>query len=527
GTIGDGADEGARPEGVPPASFEPAPANMRRLLGRQYVNTVEDLLGAAAAEAAGPPGDVALNGFDSIGAAQLSIGDSQVVDYEASARAVAAAARADGTRMAELSGCVATGPDDAACHRAYVERFGRLAFRRTMTDGEVDRYVAIAQAAAEAYGEFDAGLEYATAAILEAPSFIYRIELGEPDPYDEGRRVLTGTEMASRLSYFLLDSTPSEDLLDLAESGGLDDAEGVRAAARDMLEEPKARNAVGAFYSELFKLRNLETLGKDQGTFPDYNPALAASMRGETLAFIEHLVFEEKGSFEALLSAPYTFVDPTLADFYGVEYPAGETGFVQVELPSEQRRAGLLSQAGILATFAHSDGSSPTLRGKFVRESLLCQSIPAPPNNVSTVLPPDIEAKTKKEKLSEHMENPSCKGCHVMMDPIGFALENFDGIGKFRELDNGAVIDATAEADDLGRFDGPAELGAALAEQPEVLECVVRNFYRHAAAHVEVTGEKVAIAKIDAAFAESGYQLKEMMVELVTNEAFRYVGVAQ
>lgn len=525
GLIGDSGDEQAIPPGVPPASFQPAPVSIRRLLGRQYVNTIEDLLGPAAALAANPPGDVALNGFDSIGAAQLALGDTQVADYEASARAVAAAAVQSPAKIDALKDCEPSGIADSACHRSYVERFGRLAFRRTMTDDEISRYVAIAQAAAQAYGSFDAGLEYATAAILQAPSFIYRIELGEPDPYVDGRRVVTGTEMASRLSFFLLDTTPSEALLDLAEDGGLDDAEGVRAAARDMLDEDQARASLAAFYGELFKLRNITDLAKDGETFPEFDDALAASMAGETLAMIEHLAFDDGTSFVELFDADYTFVDPTLAAFYGVEYPAGSTGFVQVELPAEQNRAGLMSQAAILATFSHSDGSSPTLRGKFVRESILCQSIPAPPNDVVVALPPDNEAATKKEKLSQHMDDPSCKGCHVLMDPVGFALETFDGIGKYREMDNGVPIDTSADGGDLGTFDGASELGTILAQHPDTLRCVVRNLFRHASGHVEVEGEELAIARVDEAFASSGYLLKEMMVELVTNEAFRYVGV--
>jgi len=525
GTIGDSGGTEALPPGVPPADFAPPPASMRRLLGRQYHNTIEDLLGSAAAEAASAPGDVSLNGFDSIGSAQLSIGLSQVTAYEGSARAIAAAAVADGSQVQALMDCEPPGPADADCHEAFIRRFGRLAFRRSLTDDELSRFVAIAQAAAEAYESFDSGLEYAIATILQSPNFVYRVELGEADPHADNRRVLTGTEMASRLSYFLLDTTPSEALLDLAEAGGLDDAEGVSAAARDMLDEPEARAAIGAFYGELFRLRDIETLVKDAESFPDFTPELAASMRGETLALIEHLAFDQKTSFVDIFDAPYSFVDPTLADFYGVDYPEGETGFVKVTLPDEQDRTGIMSHAAMLALQAHSDGSSPTLRGKFVRESLLCQSIPAPPNDIETALPADSDFKTKKEKLSQHMEDPSCNGCHRVMDPIGFALEGFDGVGRFRTEENGVTIDTTADGADLGMLDGPSGLGAALAEHPNTVHCIVRNFFRHAVAHVEIEGEEAALEKIDEVFETSGYQLKEMIVALVSNEAFRYVGV--
>ncbi len=525
GTIGDSEGVDALPPGVPPASFAPAPATMRRLLGRQYRNTIEDLLGEAAALAAEAPSDVSLNGFDSIGSAQLSIGLNQVTGYEDSARAIAAAAVAERTAVEALMGCEPSGADDAACFRSFVERFGRLAYRRSLTSEEADRLVGVALAAAEAYDSFDSGLEYAIATVLQSPNFIYRIELGETDPHDEGRRVLTGTEMASRLSYFLLDTTPSETLLDRAEAGDLDDAEGVAAVAREMLEQPEARATMGAFYGELFKLRDIEGLVKDNELFPDFTPELAASMRGETLALVDHLAFEEDTDFRVIFDASFTFVDPTLATFYGVTYPEGETGFVKVSLPEEQERAGLMSHAAMLSLQAHSDGSSPTLRGKFVRESILCQTIPAPPNDVETSLPPDAEYATKKEKLQQHMDDPSCNGCHRVMDPIGFALEGFDGMGRHRTEVNGVVLDITAETDDLGFLDGPAGLGSVLAEQPNAVRCMVRNFFRHAVAHVEVDGEKAAIEKIDEAFSTSGYRLKEMIVALVSNEAFRYVGV--
>jgi len=525
GTIGDSEGVAALPPGVPPASFAPAPATMRRLLGRQYRNTIADLLGEPAARAVEAPEDVSLNGFDSIGSAQLSIGLSQVTGYEDSARAIAAAAVSDGTEVERLMGCEPSGADDGACFRAFVGRFGRLAFRRSLTDDERERLVGLALAAAEAYDSFDRGLEYAIATILQSPNFIYRIELGQADPHDESRRVLTGTEMASRLSYFLLDTTPSEALLDRAEAGDLDDADGVAEVAREMLAQPEARHAMGSFYGELFKLRDIETLVKDGEVFPEFTPELATSMRGETLALIDHLAFEEESDFTAMFDAPYTFVDPRLADFYGVEYPEGETGFVKVSLPAEQGRAGLMSHAAMLSLQAHSDGSSPTLRGKFVRESILCQTIPAPPNDIETSLPPDADFKTKKEKLEQHMEDPSCNGCHRVMDPIGFALEGFDGMGRHRTEVDGVTLDITAETDDLGILDGPEGLGGVLADQPSAVRCLVRNFFRHAVAHVEVDGEKEAIEKIDEAFAASDYRLKEMVVALVSNEAFRYVGV--
>lgn len=526
GDIGDRTGGGSQVDGpvLETEGLVPATPSLRRLLARQYVNAIRDLLGADAALVAAPPADTSINGFESIGAAQLAMGDDAVKAYEASARAVATAAMGNADNIDVLLGCTATGPADAACHEKFVTTFGRLAFRRPLADDEIASYAKVAQAAAASFGDFHAGVEYAIAAILQSPSFLYQVELGAPVEGSASFRKLTGLELASRMSFFLLDTTPTAELLDAAVAGELDDAEGARAVARAMLAKDGARSAIENLYSEVFRLGKLDDLTKDATLFPQFSPGLAQAMKQETLHLIDDIVWERDADFRELYTADYTFVDPELAALYGVDAPAdGE--WAKVTLPAEQGRAGLLGQASFLSLFAHVSTTSPTLRGKFVRERLLCQSIPAPPNNVNTTLPDNTDAKTMRDKLMQHQADPSCAGCHKLMDNIGLGFENFDPIGAYRATENDQPIDASGDLSGKS-FDGVRELAQVLADDPSVLACIVRNVYRHSMGHVETSGEKPAITALSGAFEEGGGSLQGLLVELVASEAFRMVGVA-
>jgi PAS domain-containing protein len=519
---------GDAPEGLdgPGASSQGLPSpTLRRLIGRQYTNAVRDILGEGAAVAAAPPPDIALNGFETIGAAQLAVGDQAVVQYESSARGIAAAAMGDSTRIAELLGCSPSGPSDEACHRELVTRFGRRAFRRPLIEEEIAGYTAVALEAAQDLNDFYAGVEYAMAAMLQSPFFLYQVELGEPDAQDPSKRKLTGFEIATRLSFFLTDSTPTDELLDAAEAGSLDTPEGVRAAARLLLEQPGARAALRGFYEEFLRLRELDGLVKDSTTFPQFSASLAQAMKEETLSLIQDVVWDRDADYREILDANYTFVNPELAQFYGLPAPEGP-GFAKVPVAADEKRGGFFGHASFLALFAHATSTSPTLRGKFIRERMLCQSIPAPPNNVVTEFPPGAEAQTARDRLKAHQEEPSCAGCHVLMDNIGFGLENFDGVGVFRTTENGADIDAKSDIDGVP-FEGARGLGTALRGSDKVPLCVARNIFRHATGHVETAGEAEAIAAIGEAFEASGYRMQELLVEIAASEAFRSVGALQ
>lgn len=525
-----GDETGDDDTGVPGQEFEPAPARLRLLLARQYRNAVRDLLGEPAAAAVTPPVDTALNGFEAIAAAQVALGDSSVELYEKSGRAAAAAAMLDAARIAAYRGCAPTGPGDVDCHRAFVTTFGRLAWRRALTVEELDLYTGVALGAALELGNFDAGTESAIATFLQSPYFLYQVEIGEPDPTDPAHRVITSVEAATRLSFFLLDTTPTAELLTIAENGGLAAPEDVRAVAEAMVEAPAARLALGNFYAEVLRLRTLESLAKDPAVYPLWSPALGAAMRQETLALIDDVAFTQDGDFRDILDAPYTFVNGPLAALYGLIADPAQQGDVwqRFDLPPETKRGGILGQSAFLASYAHVGSTSPTLRGKFVRELLMCQGMPAPPPDVVTELPVGEDYKTMRERLVQHMQDPACNGCHVLMDPMGLGLENFDGIGVFRLVENGVVLDTSELIADLGgEIDGARQLGALLKDSEVVTRCFVRNLFRHATGHLELWGEQPALAEIDAAFADTGYRMKDLLVELVASRAFLRVGTPE
>ncbi|HEU4412138.1 MAG TPA: DUF1592 domain-containing protein [Polyangiaceae bacterium] len=507
------------PPPPPPPPLRPAPAGLRRLLSRQYVATVRALMGNVAAQAAAPPPDVQLHNFDAIAARELALPATAVAQYEASAEAIALAVVGDPATYTTVVGCDAATPK---CLATFVSRFGRLAWRRPLADDEVARVVAAGRASAQAYGVPERGIAGALSALLQSPYFLYLIELGEPDPGDPSRRVLGPYELASRISFFLTNEPPDDAMLSAAAAGSLSDAAGVRAAAAALLDRPAARAALAEQYAELLRLRELEGLQKDPVLFPAFNAELRAAMREETLMVIDDIVWQRDADARELVDADFTYVNAPLAALYGLPPPAGG-GFERVPLPEGQGRAGLLGQASFLSRFAHPAMTSPTRRGAFVQSALLCYDVPPPPPGVVTVLPDDGTPKTMKEKLEMHQQVELCASCHRKMDPIGFALENFDAIGQYRTLDQGLPIDPTAEMAGIGAFASAADLAALLRDDPRVAECMVRNFYRHGLGALDGYYQSGAIGDLAATFAASGYRLRSLLADLSASDAFRFV----
>ncbi|PCC73602.1 Protein of unknown function [Nannocystis exedens] len=506
--------------------FEPAPGGLRRLQRHHYVGSIRYLFGDAAAGAAAPPEDYSLHGFDAIGAAELSLQESAIEQLEASARAIAVAAVADRSTLGGHVPCVLEGDPGDSCYDAVAADLGRLAWRRPLTAEEVAPLVAIAkEARAWGGGDFATGLQYELMALLQSPYFIYLVEVGEPDPDDPAVRRLTPTELAARMSFFLLGRTPDAALLATAEAGELVTDDDVRAVAEAMLARPEARATLSTFYSELFQLRDLATLNKNNELFPQFTTELAYAMTYETLRLIDDIVWQQDADFRTLLDADYTFVNPALASLYGLPPPPGQ-GFAKVALSAEQGRAGLLGQASFLARFAHPAETSPTRRGQFIRAKLLCEAVPPPPPGVDASLPPEDPDKpqTMKQKLLQHMEDPSCNGCHSLLDPLGFALENYDPIGAFRTLDDGLVIDPSASTADLGPFASARDLAALLFDDPRVTACVIKNFVRGSLGHIERLGEIGVLDDLEADFVANDHRLQHLLVELTASPVFRAVG---
>ena len=513
---GDGDGDGSQAEGAYAAP------RLRILLARQYAASVGDLLGPQAGQVAFARADVALNGFDAIGAAQIALTSQDIDLYEQSAGAIAAAALATPGAIDPYLSCVPQQPGDAACMGSFVAEFGALAWRRPLDPIEQGRWTNVGLTAALDFGSFDKGLEFVIAGMLQSPNFLYQVEVGEPDPDNPTLRRLSGHEIATRMSFFLLDTTPSRELLEAAAAGELDSDEGVRAWAEALVLDPRARFAFDNFFEEVLYLRKLDETAKDPGTYPGWSPYLADSMRVETLALVDDVIWIEEGDYRDILTADYTFVNEALAAHYGIAYPGG-SGFQKVALPPAEKRGGVLGHASLLSLLAHVSSTSPTLRGKFVQERMMCTSIPPPPPGVVTDLPSGAEYKTMRERLAAHQEQELCASCHSIMDPPGLGLENYDGVGRFRLTENGVTIDTKSDLDGEP-FDGAAELGAVLRERPKFSLCTILNLYRHATGHVELPGELDRMIEVDESFIAAQYRFKSALVELVASKAFRYVG---
>ncbi len=499
------------------AAVVAAPSPLRRLSNEEYDNSVRDLLGDATRPASAFPPDEAVGGFESNSVSPVT--QPLVERYQLAAETLAAAAR---PRLGELAPCP---PPEAprACAARFVERFGRAAFRRPLDPRERASLSALYDETARRRGH-ERALSLVIEAVLQSPSFLYRAEPAQGG--GGATRPLSGYELATRLSYFLWASTPDPALLDEAASGALDTADGVETVARRLFADPRALDGVRSFFRQWLDLRELETLSREGEALSRFTPELRRAMAEETLRFGAHVTLSGGDVVEALLTSDESFVDATLARHYGVPAPAG-AGFERVRLPSGQR-AGVLTHASVLTVHASAEDASPILRGKFVRERLLCQPVPPPPPDAVISLPRFDPAETKKERFARHRMAPACASCHRMMDPIGFGFEHYDSIGAWRDREAERAVDATGVLGSTGdadtAFDGALELGRRLAASPRVRRCVATQWMRAALGRTERAEDAPSLDAAYAAFAAAGFDGRALLVAIARSDAFRHVG---
>jgi mono/diheme cytochrome c family protein len=505
--------QGAKVPPEPSTTFVPAPGGIKRLTVAQYRNTLRDLLGSKVALPKDLEPDTLVSGSAVVGAGRIFISRQATEKFARAAFGLARQAMQDEAWRREWLPCP---PEAEGCQSRFLERFGRRAWRRPLSGEESARYLGLARG--------PGGLTAAMAALLQSPNFLYRVEVGVPDPGDASRRVLTDFEMASRLSYFLWGAPPDEVLLDAAASGRLGTDDGLREEAERMLASPRSRQTISAFFSELLRLGKLERLPQFRSKYQQVSPTLGASMQGETLRVIEEIALSPDRDFREIFDARFTYLNGELARLYGLPVPADEKSFVRVELPADGERAGILGHASFLAINAHPTASSPTKRGRFIRETLLCQPVPPPPPDVSTKLPKDPEGKpsTVREKLAIHRKNPQCYGCHKAMDPMGLAFERFDGIGVHRIEESGLPIDPRGELDGVP-FKHAGELAGLLRHSPRVGVCVARNLYRFALGHLESEGEEPLVDDLARGLEQDGYRFLALVLNVVKSKGFRYL----
>lgn len=516
----DDDDPGSEPEAEAPAELVPVAPVLPRLTSVQYRNALVDLLGPNLPDTPVEP-DTNPYLFDAIGASTTTLSELGAQQYEEAADAVTRAVFGDPGRRAALVGCEVAAPGDA-CVTSFLTSFGRRVVRRPLTPVELDRWVGVATTLADPDGW--EGLRLAVAGLLQSTSFLYRVEVGEPDPGKAGRNRLTGWEMASRLSFLLWNTIPSDALLDAAEAGDLDHPEGVAAAAEALLADERARPALQAFFAQYLDLRRLDGIDRDPARYPSFVPGMTSAMRTEVELLVDDVVFgEDEADARSIFSTRRTFVNSELAAHYGVDAPGADvTTFVPVEHPDDGPRAGILTSAAFLTMNAHETQTSPTARGKYIRERVLCQSVPPPPNDVDTSLdPPDgEEPQTVREQLAEHRENPECAGCHVFTDPPGLVFEGFDSVGAHRTMEAGAPVDTSGDLDGAPLADA-RELAAMLEDDPRVGHCMVTQLFRHAQSRLDADEEAAVLDDLDARFAAADHDFQTLILELVTHPGFR------
>jgi hypothetical protein len=521
---GGGNGSGSEPGRVP---FAPARGSFKRLTATELENSLTALLGPVRVGDLEP--DTWLDGFAKVGSSTVSVSPSGVEKYQSVIESATAEVFADAARRDALVGCVPQASSDTACFRSFVERFGRLAWRRGLTPEQIERYSALAASLSQTLGDTADGLRETTNALLLSPNFLYRLERGQPDASTSFWRY-SAYEVASRLAFFLTNSTPDDALLTVAEQGRLDAPDGIRAEAERLLASAPGRESVGNFASELFQLGIIAGRAKDPGLFPSYTPALQQAMMREVTAMLQDVVFDQAAPVTDFYTTRTTYVNADLAQLYGLD-AAGLTSdsWVKVTLPQDGLRAGYLGTGAFLSQFANQKEGSPTTRGKSIRMALLCEDIPDPPKDVSTVFadtPPGVMV-TKRQKLEQHRaKGGTCVGCHALMDPLGLPLENFDAIGAFRETENGLPIDVSGELDGVP-LNGAVELGRQLSLSPKAAACLVRHLYRYATGLLEAEPQEAAISQLLTQFEADGRDFKKLMVNLVASDGFRFVAPAE
>ncbi|WP_438020476.1 DUF1592 domain-containing protein [Sorangium sp. So ce315] len=506
----------------------PGRAPLRRLTRFEYNRTVRDLLGDTTEPALSLPSEEVGNGFGN-DADRLSV--SSLLAEQLGTVAEGVARRATDTReaLARLAPCASDvkAENEAACARTIIERLAPLAYRRPLAAGEADELLDL-YTVGRTDATFAVGIATVIEALLQSPDFLYRVEWGTPDPARPELRRPTGDEMATRLSYLLWGTMPDDELRRAAQAGELSTKEGVRAHAERMLEDPRSRTTIRFFFDNLLPISSLADLERNAETFPNFSRAIGALMREETQRLLEHEVFEGEGTWPAILTAPYTFLNGPLAEFYGVPGVTGDE-FRKVELDTTQR-LGILTHAGMMAGTTHSNTTNPVVRGSFVLQKLMCVTIPLPTGDIlEKVKPPDpYSGKTARERFSQHSEDPTCAGCHQFMDPVGFAFENYDAVGLYRATENDVVIDPSGFVPgELGEVSGPIELAQKLAESDDVQRCFSKRWAEYAygltlRAEDACTGQAVRDA-----FEASGYNVKQLIIDLTQTDAFLYLAPGQ
>jgi hypothetical protein len=512
--MGDPAQPSQEPFVAPVAtsvmSNDVGTVTLHRLNGAELDNTVRDLVGATAARpsASFPPDDGA--GSFTNNADALTISPLLFEKYATVVEDIANAA-ASSPKIVKCDPAAET-----ACATETLSRFAKRAWRRTPAAADIARLVAVFDGARKEGLAFRDALAVAIEATLLSPRFWFRIET-DPDPGSPTPHPLDDFELASRLSYFLFASMPDDVLFAYAEAGKLHEPRVFDQQIERMLRDAKAQSLVEQFGAQ-WLLHNLAEAAPDPTAFPEWSEELRVSMTGETKAFIGSFLLGDR-SLVAMMSANYTFLDARMAAHYGVAKPGGE-GFVQTTLAPTTHRGGLLTQASFLTMTSVATRTSPVRRGEWVLSELLCAPPPPPPPGVPA-LDGNVKTGTMRQRMEEHRKNPVCATCHTMMDPIGFALERYDGLGRWRDNDDGVAIDTTGKLPGGATIDGEVDLAREIENDPRFAQCATRKLYAYALGRAPRSYDEGRLAELTQSFVASDHRFRELVIDIVHSDAFR------
>ena len=502
---------------------------LRRLTEQQYRNTIRDVFGRHIVVASRFDPLERIDGLLALGASSATITPAALERYEALGRSIAMQV-VDEKNRKTLIPCepqTAT-QSDSACAEQFFTTVGRFLFRRPLTDGELTLYTEAAGTAGDMLGDFYQGVAYGLAGMMVSPKFLYVNETIEPDPGRPGLYRLDAYSKASRLSFLLWNTTPDAVLLDAAEAGDLDTEKGLEEHFERMMQSARIEDGLHAFFEDMLEFERFEILEKDPIIYPAFVLDVPDHAKEQTLRTLTHVLLEEEADYRDIFTTRKTFISGALGPIYRVPVE-NPVGWMQYEFPETSPWAGIQSHLSFQALFSHPGKSSPTLRGQAVREHLLCQKIPEPPGDVDfSDFNDDTNPvnRTARQRLDVHNKEPSCAGCHKLMDPIGLAMEQFDGAGQFRTTENGMIIDPSGELDGIA-YEDAVGLGEALRQNPSAPACVTNRLYAYATGRSPLLSERQWMGFLEEKFAETGYKVPELLREMVLSDAFYRVAPPQ
>lgn len=464
---------------------------------------------------------VRTDGLLAVGARNATVTPGSLTQFDAMARSIGSQVTSERNRRF-LVPCEIQ--DDAvydeACTAQFIGNFGRLLFRRPLTPEALATRLTIVRETTVALDSFSQGLASGLTSLLVSPQFLFVTDLVEADPEQPGIFRLDAFSVASRLSFLLWNTAPDDALLAAAENGELQTQRGLERQAERMMASSRLQTGIRAFFSDMLQFSEFNFLEKDSVIYPAFGIAAALDAREQTLRTITDHVIAQDRDYRDLFVTRKTFMTRTLGLVYRAQVGAPKGVWEPYEFEPDSPRVGIQNQLGFLALNSHPGRSSPTLRGKAIREMLLCQNVPVPPPDVdfSEFNDPESPNKTARERLSAHATNTVCAGCHKITDPIGLALENFDGAGQFRQIENGVLIDSSGDLDEIAFTDG-AGLGPALRDNPATTACLVSRLYAYASGKT-LAARDPWMGYLEDIFAADGFRVRALLKRIATSKTY-------